>query len=106
MFEDHQLIRRAAVQAFCNLCISPIQVKRCEGKNDKVKYAVLLCGDDEDVEVVKAASGGLAMLTAQSKKCCEKVFDVSWIFTYSYRVKKLMHLFNLLSKLKLFVGSI
>merc|ERR1712198_658158 len=36
MFEDHQLIRRAAVQAFCNLCISPIQVKRCEGKNDKV----------------------------------------------------------------------
>ena len=47
---------------------------------------MLLCGDDEDVEVVKAASGGLAMLTAQSKKCCEKVFDVSWIFTYSYRV--------------------
>ena len=42
-----------------------------------MKYAVLLCGDDEDVEVVKAASGGLAMLTAQSKKCCEKVFDVS-----------------------------
>ena len=45
---------------------------------------MLLCGDDEDVEVVKAASGGLAMLTAQSKKCCEKVFDVSLIFTYSY----------------------
>jgi len=80
MFEDHQLIRRAAVQAFCNLCISPIQVKRCEGKNDKVKYAVLLCGDDEDVEVVKAASGGLAMLTAQSKKCCEKVFEsIQWL---------------------------
>ena len=40
MFEDHQLIRRAAVQAFCNLCISPIQVKRCEGKNDKVSYLI------------------------------------------------------------------
>ena len=40
---------------------------------------MLLCGDDEDVEVVKAASGGLAMLTAQSKKCCEKVFEVSII---------------------------
>jgi len=80
MFEDHQMIRRAAVQAFCNLCISPLQVKRCEGKNDKVKYAVLLCGDDEDMEVVKAASGGLAMLTAQSKKCCEKVFDsIQWL---------------------------
>ena len=80
MFEDHQLIRRAAVQVFCNLCSSPLQVKRCEGKNDKVKYAVLLCGDDEDVEVVKAASGALAMLTAQSKKCCEKVFDsTQWL---------------------------
>ena len=47
-----------------------------------MKYAVLLCGDDEDVEVVKAASGGLAMLTAQSKKCCEKVFDVSRILWF------------------------
>lgn len=37
MFEDHQLIRRAAVQCFTNLCQSPIQVKRCEGKNDKVR---------------------------------------------------------------------
>ena len=36
MFEDHALIRRAAVQCFTNLCVSPIQVKRCEGKNDKV----------------------------------------------------------------------
>ena len=36
MFEDHQLIRRAAVQVFTNLCTSPIQVQRCEGKNDKV----------------------------------------------------------------------
>lgn len=80
MFEDHQLIRRAAVQAWTNLCVSPLQVKRCEGKNDKVKYAVLLCGDDEDTEVVKAASGGLAMLTAQSKKCCEKVFEsIQWL---------------------------
>ena len=26
-------------------------MKRCEGKNDKVKYCVLLCGDDEDQEV-------------------------------------------------------
>ena len=36
MFEDHQLIRRAAVQCFTNLCHSEIQIKRCEGKNDKV----------------------------------------------------------------------
>ena len=38
-------------------------MKRCEGANDKVKYCVLMCGDDSDVEVVKAAAGALAMLT-------------------------------------------
>ena len=48
-------------------------MKRCEGKNDKVKYAVLLCGDDEDLEVVRAAAGALAMLTSQSDKICRKV---------------------------------
>ena len=73
MFEDHQLIRRAAVQCFTNLCASDLQVARCEGRNDKVKYAVLLCGDDEDAEVVKAAAGALAMLTSRSEKICSKV---------------------------------
>jgi len=77
MFEEHALIRRAAVQCFTNLCTSSIQVKRCEGKNDKVKYLVLLCGDDEDSEIVKAAAGSLAMLTSQSTKICKKVFDSS-----------------------------
>ena len=40
-----------------------IKIGRCEGKNDKVKYCVLMCGDDSDIEVVRAASGALAMLT-------------------------------------------
>ena len=42
-----------------------------------MKYVVLLCGDDEDIEVVRAASGALAMLTSHSNKCCQKVFEVS-----------------------------
>lgn len=75
MFEEHELIRRAAVQCWTNLCLSPLQVKRCEGDNDKVKYCVLLCGDDLDINVVKAASGGLAMLTSNSEKVCRKIFD-------------------------------
>ena len=36
MFEEHELIRRAAVQCWTNLCVSELQVKRCEGDNDKV----------------------------------------------------------------------
>ncbi|XP_040573143.1 protein unc-45 homolog B [Lepeophtheirus salmonis] len=80
MFEDHALIRRAAVQCWTNLCTSPLMVKRCEGKNDKVKYCVLLCGDDDDIEIVKAASGALAMLTSQSSILCHKVFDsIQWL---------------------------
>ncbi|XP_023336334.1 protein unc-45 homolog B [Eurytemora carolleeae] len=75
MFEEHLLIRRAAVQCWTNLCVSDLQVKRCEGKNDKVKYCVLMCGDDSDPQVVKAAAGALAMLTEASAKVCEKVFD-------------------------------
>lgn len=79
MFEDHIMIRRAAVQCFTNLCVSPLHVKRCEGKNDKIKFCVLLCGDDSDIEVVRAAAGALAMLTSQSEKCCRKVFDsIQW----------------------------
>ena len=75
MFEEHELIRRAAVQCWTNLCLSPLQVKRCEGNNDKIKYCVLLCGDDLDQNVVKAAAGGLAMLTSNSEKICRKVFE-------------------------------
>merc|ERR1712200_277642 len=75
MFEEHEMIRRAAVQCWTNLCVSDIQVKRCEGDNDKVKYCVLLCGDDIDPHVVKAASGALAMLTSASNKICNKVFE-------------------------------
>ena len=75
MFQDHQMLRRASVQCYLNLCQSPVQVKRCEGNNDRVKYLVLLCGDPDDSEVVKAAAGSLAMLTSQSTKVCEKVFS-------------------------------
>jgi len=77
MYEDHVMLKRAAVQCFLNLCQSPFQVIRAEGNNDKVKYLVLLCGDPDDPEVVKAAAGSLAMLTSQSIKICKKVFDSS-----------------------------
>ena len=40
---------------------------------------MLLCGDDDDIEIVRAAAGAVAMLTSQSDKCCKKVFDsVQW----------------------------
>ena len=98
MFEEHTMIRRAAIQCWTNLCTSPLMAKRCEAPNDLgksisrnfsfsknqtinyyyflVKYTVLLIADDEDPEICKAAAGALAMLTGQSDKCCKKVFEV------------------------------
>jgi len=77
MFQDHQMLRRASIQCVLNLCQSEKQVARCEGNNDKVKYLVLLMGDAEDEEVVKAACGAVAMLTSASTKCCKKIFESS-----------------------------
>ena len=77
MFEDHQMLRRAAVQCVLNLCQSEIQVKRFEEPNDKMKYMVLLMGDADDQEVVKAAAGAVATLTSYSSKLCNKVYESS-----------------------------
>merc|ERR1712038_1196369 len=80
MFEEHTMIRRAAIQCWTNLCTSPLMAKRCEAPNDLVKYTVLLIADDEDPEICKAAAGALAMLTGQSDKCCKKVFEsIQWV---------------------------
>lgn len=59
-----------------NLCASPDVVKILEGKNDKFKY-LFLCTSDEDVEIIKAASGALCMVMSVSPICLKKVFDVS-----------------------------
>merc|ERR1711970_1503543 len=77
MYQDHQMLRRAAVQCVLNLCQSEVQVKRCGGNNDRFKYLVLCMGDAEDEEVVKAAAGAIAILTSSSSKCCKKIFESS-----------------------------
>merc|ERR1719150_207736 len=77
MYQEHQLLRRASVQCVLNLCQSEKQVKRFEENNDKMKYMVLLMGDADDQEVVKAAAGAVATLTSYSTALCKKVYDSS-----------------------------
>lgn len=72
MFEDHELIRRAAVQCVVNLIKDPQLVSMYEGDNDRVKYLVILC-QVEDMDTVMAASGALAMLCQISEKACKKI---------------------------------
>lgn len=79
LYEDHEMLRRAATQVMTNLVMSPDVVKVYEGENDKMKYLVLLCAE-EDLETSLAASGAVAILTSASEKCCSKVFDAnSWL---------------------------
>ncbi|PSN46108.1 Protein unc-45 B [Blattella germanica] len=79
MYEDHEMLKRAATQVMTNLIMSPDVVKIYEGKNDRTKLLVLLCSE-EDEETSKAAAGALAVLTSTSKKACKKVFEVgSWL---------------------------
>jgi len=77
MYQEHQLLRRAAVQCVLNLCQSEVQIKRFEERNDKMKYMVLLMGDADDQEVVKAAAGAVATLTSYSNLLCKKVYESS-----------------------------
>ncbi|CAL4178392.1 unnamed protein product [Meganyctiphanes norvegica] len=74
MFEYHEMIRRAAIQCMCNMCMSPDVIKQLEGQNDKFKY-LFLCTADEDEEIIKAAAGALCMVLPESERCCKKVFD-------------------------------
>ncbi|KAK4877862.1 hypothetical protein RN001_010368 [Aquatica leii] len=79
LFEDHVMLRRAATQVITNLAMSPDVVEIYEGENDKMKYLVLLCME-EDLETSLAAAGAVAILTSSSTKCCSKVFDTSsWL---------------------------
>uniref|UniRef100_A0A2P2HWV5 Protein unc-45 homolog B n=1 Tax=Hirondellea gigas TaxID=1518452 RepID=A0A2P2HWV5_9CRUS len=84
MFEGHEMIRRAAMQCFTNMCMSPDVVKLLEGKNDKLKYLVL-CSADEDLDIVKAASGALCMVLGQSESLNHKFFETeAWAETLMF----------------------
>lgn len=74
MFEEHVFIRRAAVQCVVNLIRDPHLVSLYEAENDRVKYLVIMC-QEEDLDTIKAASGALAMLCQVSEKACERIFS-------------------------------
>lgn len=74
LYEDHQMLKRSAAQCIANLILADSVVKLFEGDNDRIKYFVILCGD-EDLDTASAAAGALAMLTSISKKSCQKILD-------------------------------
>ncbi|XP_063230294.1 protein unc-45 homolog A [Bacillus rossius redtenbacheri] len=79
MYEEHEMLRRAATQVMTNLAACPDVVRLYEGPGDRAKFLVLLCAD-EDEETCAAAAGALATLAAQSRKLCRKVLQAqTWL---------------------------
>lgn len=79
MFEEHELIRRAATEALCNmLSVDEVHQRFHADDVERVKLWTLFSGE-EDEKLALAASGGLAQLT-HDPKLCEKVMEVKSSF--------------------------
>jgi len=71
--EEHEMLRRAASELICNLCLSEEfrKIMEMEG-HDRIKLLTLLCAE-EDALTRKAASGALAMLTNDNEIISKKI---------------------------------
>ena len=76
MFEEHELIRRAATEALCNMIGLEEVAKRFHRSDDieRVKLWTLFSGE-EDERLAIAASGGLSLLS-RDPKVCEQIIAV------------------------------
>ncbi|XP_049580592.1 protein unc-45 homolog A isoform X2 [Syngnathus scovelli] len=73
MFEEHDLVRAAATECMCNLILSTeVQELYLATGNDRLKLLVLYCGEDDE-RLRRAASGTLAMLTAEQPELCARI---------------------------------
>uniref|UniRef100_G3SZF1 Protein unc-45 homolog A n=1 Tax=Loxodonta africana TaxID=9785 RepID=G3SZF1_LOXAF len=77
MFEEHEMIRRAATECMCNMamCKEVQDLFVAEG-NDRLKLLVLYCGEDDEL-LQRAAAGGLAMLTSLQPSVCSRIPQVT-----------------------------
>lgn len=76
MFEEHEMIRRAATEAMCNMIYLEEVAARFHRSDDieRVKLWTLFSGE-EDEKLAIAASGGLCLLS-QDPKICEQILAV------------------------------
>ncbi|XP_069471000.1 protein unc-45 homolog B [Ambystoma mexicanum] len=82
MFENHEQIRLAATECMCNMVVNKeVQDRFVEEGNDRLKLMVLLCSEDDEEKLQRAAAGALAMLTSSQKKLCFKMTEVTdqWV---------------------------
>ncbi|CAI9720409.1 protein unc-45 homolog B-like [Octopus vulgaris] len=78
LYEEHDMIQKAATECICNMVMSEDVAKLFEGENDRVKL-LLLFTSNEDQATALAASGALAILSS-SVKICQKIVQVkNWL---------------------------
>ncbi|XP_063312694.1 protein unc-45 homolog B [Pelobates fuscus] len=78
MFENHEQIRQAATECMCNLVVNKeVQERFLAEGNDRLKLVVLLCSEEDDIKLQRAAAGALAVLTSSQKKLCLKMTEVT-----------------------------
>ncbi|XP_056416525.1 protein unc-45 homolog B isoform X2 [Hyla sarda] len=78
MFENHEQIRQAATECLCNLAVNKeVQERFTADGNDRLKLVILLCGEEDEVKLQRAAAGSLAILTGAQKKLCHKMTEVT-----------------------------
>ncbi|XP_075051256.1 protein unc-45 homolog B [Mixophyes fleayi] len=78
MFENHEQIRQAATECMCNLVGNKeVQERFIAEGNDRLKLMILLCGEEDEIKLQRAAAGALATLTAAHKSLCHKMTEVS-----------------------------
>ncbi|XP_064596944.1 protein unc-45 homolog B-like [Liolophura sinensis] len=79
MFEDHDEIKRAATECMCNMVMSEEVAAHFKGANDRIKLLVLYAQEAEDLKLVRAAAGALAVLSKEPE-ICQKIVQVqSWL---------------------------
>uniref|UniRef100_A0AAA9T3T4 Protein unc-45 homolog A n=3 Tax=Bos TaxID=9903 RepID=A0AAA9T3T4_BOVIN len=77
MFEEHEMLRRAATECMCNLAMSKEVQDLFEATgNDRLKLLVLYSGEDDEL-LRRAAAGGLAMLTSMRPSLCSRIPQVT-----------------------------
>ncbi|XP_010619389.1 protein unc-45 homolog A [Fukomys damarensis] len=77
MFEEHEMLRRAATECMCNLAMSKEVQDLFEAEgSDRLKLLVLYSGEDDEL-LQRAAAGGLAMLTSMRTSLCSRIPQVT-----------------------------
>ena len=77
MFEEHELLRQAATECMCNMtmCEDVVSLYLDENtKTERLKLLLLFCGEVEYPKLVRAATGAMAILSA-NEKICEKLMS-------------------------------